>query len=118
MSTSTPSSTCSSIIPSYSSSNLTELYATYTVPSYRNVDRVEIVDNMINSLMPKLFSFIDVLSDYDASTDTHTYYGRLKVAPLSTKCIVRNNLYTLATLPFTESEINDALHHTYPERFI
>ena len=118
MSTTTPSSTYSSIIPSYSYSNLTELYATYTVPSYYEVDRHDIIKHMINNLAPNLFGFMDVRRDYSVSDDTHVYCGRIKVAPLSTKSTVLNDLYTLDTFPFTASEINTALRHTYPERFI
>ena len=118
MSTSTPSSTYSSIIPSYSSSNLTELYATYTVPYYYEADRPEIVKHMVHSLTPSLFAFMDIRRDYNVSNDTYVYRGRIKVAPLTTESTVLNDLYTLDTLPFTASEIDTALRHTYPERFL
>ena len=118
MSTTTPSSTYSSIIPSYSSSNLTELHTTYTVHSYCEIDRYDIIKHMINNLTPNLFGFMDVRRDYSVSNDTYVYYGRIKVAPLSTKSTILNDLYTLDTLHFTASEINTALRHTYPERFI
>ena len=118
MSTTTPSPIYGSIIPSYSSSNLTELYTTYSVPAYVDMDRTDIVDHMMHSLIPDLSPFIDIRRDYNVSNDTYTYYARLKVAPLSTKSTVLNDLYTLDTLPFTASEINTALRHTYPERFI
>lgn len=118
MLTTTPSSTYSSIIPSYSSSNLTELHTTHTVHSYCEIDRHDIIKHMINNLTPNLFGFMDVRRDYSGSNDTYVYCGRIKVAPLSTKSTVLNDLYTLDTLPFTASEINTALRHTYPERFI
>ena len=118
MSTSTPLPTYSSIIPSYSSSNLTELCATYTVPSYYEADRHEIVTHMVHSLTPNLFVFMDIRRDYNVSNDTYVYRGRIKVAPLTTESTVLNDLYTLDTLPFTASEIDTALRHTYPERFL
>ena len=118
MSTTTPSSTYSSIIPSYSFSNLTELYYTYTVPSYVDMDCTDIVDHMMHGLYSKLSPFIDIRRDYDVSNSTYTYHARLKVAPLAVTSMVRNDLYILDTLLFTESDINAALRQAYPERFI
>ena len=118
MLTTTPSSTYSSIIPNYSSSPLTELYSTYTVPSYVDMDRADIVDHMMHGLYSKLSPFIDIRRDYDVSNSTYTYYARLKVAPLAVTSMVRNNLYTLDTLPFTETEIDAAIANTYQERFL
>ena len=118
MSTTTPSPTYSSITPNYSSSALTQVYATFTDTSYQELDRVEVLEHLIHGLIPKLLPFMDILKDYDIARGTYAYHGRLNVAPLSVKHTIRNNLYTLDTLPFTEAEINSALRSTYPERFL
>ena len=118
MSTSTQSPIYSGTTQNYSSSALTQVYATFTDTSYQELDRVEVLEHLIHGLIPKLLPFIDILRDYDIARATYTYHGRLNVAPLAIKQTIRNNLYTFNTIPFTEAEINTALRHTYPERFV
>lgn len=118
MSTTTPSPTYSSITPNYSSSAPIELRAQIT--SLHNYDnsREDAVKHVLTKLTSALAPYVDYRQEYDPERMQYTNYGSIKVVPLSTAAIVRNNLYTLDTLPFTEAEINAALRHTYPERFI
>ena len=118
MSTSTQSSIYSNTTPSYSSNTLTQVHATFTTPAYNDLDRTEVAEHLLHSLTPKLLPFMDILRDYDVANGTYSYHGRLTVAPLSIKQTIRNNLYILNTMSFTEAEINAALRYTYPERFV
>ena len=118
MSTTTPSPTYSSITPNYCYSPPIELRA--KVVSLHNYDhcREDAVEHLLTKLASTLAPYVDFRQEYDPEHMQYINYGSVKVVPLSTAAIVRNNLYILDTLPFTEAEINAALHHTYPERFI
>ena len=118
MSTSTQSSTYSSTIPNSFFSSPVESHSSIITSHDYNHSREDALEHLLDELASTLAPFVDYRQEHDPYRMQYINHARIKVVPLSTAATIRNNLYTLDTLPFTEAEINFALRNTCPERFI
>lgn len=83
-----------------------------------DVDLVDVTSHLLSSLADKLRPYVDVEQRFDRSYLHNIYTARLSLVPLDTRQCILNDQYTYNSQHFTRAEIDAAIQHTYPERFL
>ena len=82
------------------------------------IDRETVLDKILSSFLPDLASHVDLYEEHHYDTGATYYKATLSVVPLDTRQCILNDQYTYNSQHFTRAEIDAAIQHTYPERFI
>ena len=75
-------------------------------------------DQLFNDLLHDIAYHVAIDREYDPYYMSTTFHAELVVLPLDTKHQVQSDRYTYNQQHFTRAEIDAAIQHTYPERFI
>lgn len=83
-----------------------------------DVDLVDVTSHLLSDLADNLRPYVDIKQCYDPSYLRYIYTARISLVPLDTRQCILNDRYTYNHQHFTRAEIDAAIQHTYPERFI
>ena len=83
-----------------------------------NVDLVDVTSHLLSDLADRLRHYVDIEQCFDSSYLRDIYTARISLVPLDTRQCILNDRYTYNHQHFTRAEIDAAIQHTYPERFI
>ena len=86
--------------------------------SYNVLLAPHIRDQLTHNLLHDIADHVAIEREYDPYRMSTTFHAELVVLPLDTKHQVQSNRYTYNQQHFTHAEIDAAIQHTYPERFI
>ena len=75
-------------------------------------------DQLTHSLLHDIANHVAIEREYDPYRMSTTFYAGLVVLPLDTKHQVQSDRYTYNHQHFTRAEIDAAIQHAYPERFL
>lgn len=75
-------------------------------------------DQLTHNLLHDIADHVAIEREYDPYRMYTTFYAGLVVLPLDTKHQVQSDRYTYNQQHFTHAEIDAAIQHTYPERFL
>ena len=75
-------------------------------------------DQLVNDLLHDIADHVAIDREYDPYRMSTTFYAGLVVLPLDTEHQVQSDRYTYNQQHFTRAEIDVAIQHTYPERFL
>ena len=79
---------------------------------------LHIRDQLTHNLLHDIADHVAIEREYDSYRMSTTFYAELVVLPLDTKHQVQSDRYTYNHQHFTRAEIDAAIQHTYPERFL
>ena len=83
-----------------------------------DVDLVDATSHLLSDLADKLRPYVDIEQSYDPSYLRDIYTASISLVPLDTRQCILNDQYTYNSQHFTRDEIDAAIAHTYPERFL
>ena len=75
-------------------------------------------DQLVHNLLHDIADHVAIASEYDPYHMFTTFRAELAVLPLDTQHQVQSDRYTYNQQHFTHAEIDAAIQHTYPERFL
>lgn len=86
-------------------------------------DDVSATEDHIRSSLTYKFTdllgpYLHIERDINLQNLTHMFNATITLLPLDTKQCVVDDQYTLQRQHFTQAEIDAAILHTYPERFV
>ena len=75
-------------------------------------------DQLVHNLLHDIANHIVIDREYNPYRMSTTFHAQLALLPLDTKHQVQSDRYTYNHQHFTRAEIDAAIQHTYPERFL
>lgn len=98
--------------------NPIKLQASLVVNDDQTVSETHIRSSLTYKLIDLLGPYLHIERDINLQNLTHMFNATITLLPLDTKQCAVDDQYTVQRQHFTQAEIDAAILHTYPERFV